>query len=200
MRCVHAFLGVLLLILISACDQTNDSPENFSIESKANEVLTEAEVTKEQFSVFSKTNNPNTNLDYDENNLEKIYFAGGCFWGVEAYFERIYGVYDVTSGYANGTGENPTYEDVIKGDEGFAETVEVLYDPERISLDELLTYFFKVIDPTMLNQQGNDIGIQYRTGIYYQHDSDASLIETAVEKEQKSYDEKIVTEVLPEQR
>lgn len=143
------------------------------------------------------TSNPNRRVDYSESHLEKIYFAGGCFWGVEAFFKRIYGVASTTSGYANGTGENPTYETVMTGEDNFVETVEVLYDPERISLHELLDYFFKVIDPTMKNQQGNDRGVQYRTGIYYINNNDVSILNDRVKKEQNNYEKQIVTEVLP---
>lgn len=94
-------------------------------------------------------------------------------------------------------GENPTYEDVVRGDRKFAETVEVKYDPERIQLSDLLTDFFKVINPTSVNQQGNDVGINYRTGIYYVNDSDASVINAIIAKQQQKYKKKIVTEVLP---
>ncbi len=143
------------------------------------------------------SSNPNDHVDFSGSELNNIYFAGGCFWGVEAYFSRIYGVYNVTSGYANGKGEDPSYEDVIIGDQGFAEAVHVEYDPELVSLSELLTYYFKVIDPTSLNRQGNDQGIQYRTGIYYEDEKDASVITMALEREQEQYDNPIVTEVLP---
>jgi len=132
-----------------------------------------------------------------ESELDKIYFAGGCFWGVEEYFSRINGVQDVTAGYANGTGEQPSYEEVIKGDRGFVEAVEVKYNPKHISLPELLTAFFKVIDPTLLNQQGNDVGIQYRTGVYFENEDDATAINAAIETEQVKYNKPIVTETLP---
>ncbi|MET1175706.1 peptide-methionine (R)-S-oxide reductase MsrB [Paenibacillus amylolyticus] len=132
-----------------------------------------------------------------EENLSNLYLAGGCFWGVEAYMARIPGVQDVTSGYANGEGKNPTYEDVIRGDQGFAETVHVKYDPQQVSLQKLLESYFRVIDPTSLNKQGNDRGVQYRTGIYYTLPEDAKIIEQAVEAEQEKYDQPIVTEVMP---
>lgn len=141
--------------------------------------------------------NPNADVDYSKSDLKKVYLAGGCFWGVEAYMARIYGVQDAVSGYANGTGENPSYEDVIKGDRGFAETVEVTYDPELVPLDKVLTEFFKVIDPTSVNQQGNDRGIQYRSGVYYSDDSEKSVVEAVIAKEQEKYNKDIVTEVLP---
>ena len=89
---------------------------------------------------------------------------------------RVNGVADVISGYANGKTENPTYEEVCSGKTGHAETVHVYYDPERVALKELLTSYFKIIDPTILNRQGNDTGSQYRTGIYYQDQEDLTII------------------------
>ena len=110
---------------------------------------------------------------------------------------RIYGVYDVTSGYANGNIDNPTYEEVCTGKTNFAETVHVLYDPERVSLETLLTSFFKVVDPTSKNKQGNDVGDQYRSGIYYKDEMDKIVIDNVVKNQQKKYTSKIYTEVLP---
>lgn len=108
-----------------------------------------------------------TPVVYKEEDLETIYLAGGCFWGVDEYFDRIDGVVDVVSGYANGITENPTYEEVISANTGHAETVSVTYDSSKIDLTDILLYYFKVVDPTTLNRQGNDVGTQYRTGIYY---------------------------------
>ncbi len=141
--------------------------------------------------------NPNKDLEFDTGTLDEIWFAGGCFWGVEAYMARVYGVYDVTSGYANGNTENPTYEDVTRRDSGHAETVHVRYDPERVDLEKLLSHYFTIIDPTLLNQQGNDRGEQYRTGVYYQDEADRAIIEQAIAAEKDKYDEPIVTEVEP---
>lgn len=132
-----------------------------------------------------------------DSEVRDLYLAGGCFWGMEAYMSRIAGVYDVTSGYANGEGENPTYKDVVRGNRGFAETVHVEYDPKQVTLKKLLADYFKVIDPTSVNKQGNDQGVQYRTGIYYTDDKDAETIREAVTREQQKYDKPIVTEVLP---
>ncbi|NBC70582.1 peptide-methionine (R)-S-oxide reductase MsrB [Paenibacillus sacheonensis] len=145
----------------------------------------------------TRSPNPNDKVDYSQSHLQTIYLAGGCFWGIEAYVSRIYGVQDVTVGYANGTGADPTYDDVVQGDRGFAETAEVKYDPDRLPLADLLTDFFKVINPTSVNRQGNDAGINYRTGIYYKQDSDLPVINAVVAKEQAKYTKKIVTEVLP---
>lgn len=141
--------------------------------------------------------NPNIGLEFNEADLKDIYLAGGCFWGLEAYMARIYGVYDVTSGYANGNTENPKYEDLIYKNSGHAETVHVRYDPERVDLETLLIYYFRVIDPTSLNKQGNDRGIQYRTGIYYLEADELPIIQKQITLEQEQYDDPIVVEVEP---
>ncbi len=127
-------------------------------------------------------------------NTKEIYLAGGCFWGVEAYFERIPGVMDVVSGYANGNTRNPSYEQVIYMGTGHAETVKVVYDPERVDLETLLRHFFRIIDPTSLNRQGNDRGTQYRTGIYYTEEADAPLITAALQREQGKWQQPLVVE------
>jgi len=141
--------------------------------------------------------NPNIGIDYKGVKLDEVWLAGGCFWGVEAYMARIPGVADVTVGYANGKTENPTYEDVCRRNSGHAETVHILYDPKRVSLNVLLERFFKIINPTSLNKQGNDVGSQYRSGIYYKNKKDLEIIKEAIQKEQKNHTKPIVTEVLP---
>ena len=140
----------------------------------------------------------NTNTNGKTNAAErKIYLAGGCFWGVEAYFERIPGVVDAVSGYANGNTENPSYEDLIYRNSGHAETVEVAYDPAQVSLNELLRHYFRIINPVSLNRQGNDVGSQYRTGIYYTDEADLPTIEARIAAEQENYEKKIAVEVKP---
>ncbi len=129
--------------------------------------------------------------------LREIYFAGGCFWGVEAYFERLPGVINVLSGYANGRTEHPTYEQVIYADTGHAETIQVRYDPSQISLDDLLWHFFRIIDPTTLNRQGNDVGTQYRSGIYTTHAQDRAQVAYALSLLQQQYDVPVVIENEP---
>src|SRR5690554_7362447 len=104
--------------------------------------------------------------------MREIALAGGCFWGVDEFFSRKEGVISTKSGYSNGHKANPTYEEVCTGTTGHAETVLITYDEEKISLETILLKFFKVIDPTSLNKQGNDIGTQYRTGIYFIHSED----------------------------
>lgn len=141
--------------------------------------------------------NPNTGINYEKRELNEIWVAGGCFWSVEAYMSRIYGVADVTVGYANGSTDNPTYEDVCYRNSGHAETAYVRYDPERTDLKTLLQYYFKSIDPTLKDRQANDRGTQYRTGIYYRNEDDLPVILEVMEQVQKQYDKPVVTEVLP---
>ncbi|MCP1659144.1 methionine-R-sulfoxide reductase/methionine-S-sulfoxide reductase [Neisseria perflava] len=123
-----------------------------------------------------------------------IYLAGGCFWGVEAYFRRISGVISAVSGYANGRTAHPSYEDVCRRHTGHAETVAVTFDDDKISLNNILRHYFRLIDPTVRNRQGNDIGEQYRTGIYYTAPADAPVITAALENLQQQYDRPIVVE------
>ncbi len=133
----------------------------------------------------------------EKQNLNAIYLAGGCFWGLEEYFQRMDGVYDVASGYANGNTENPTYEQVLYDGTGHAETVRVLYDPLKISLSQLLEKYFQVINPVSINKQGNDVGSQYRTGIYYTDDADIETINAQMEKVALDYTEPLAVEVEP---
>ena len=126
-----------------------------------------------------------------------IYFAGGCFWGTEHFFKQINGVVATEVGYANGHTENPTYKDVCTDKTGFAETVRVSYDTERVSLRFLIDMYFHAIDPTSLNQQGHDRGTQYRTGIYYTDASDLPIIDSVYEEKQKECSEEFVVELLP---
>jgi peptide-methionine (S)-S-oxide reductase len=101
-------------------------------------------------------------------NLQTITLGGGCFWCTEAVFDRVRGITDVESGYTNGHAVNPTYEQICQGDTGHAEVVRLTFDADEISLQEVLEIFFHTHDPTTLNRQGNDVGTQYRSGIYYE--------------------------------
>ena len=126
-----------------------------------------------------------------------IYLAGGCFWGVEKYFRLIGGVVDVEVGYANGHTENPTYEQVCKGDTGFAEVVRVVYNPKQIDLNQILEKFYNIVDPTTKDRQGPDIGDQYRPGIYFVNADDEATIKNSLENLQKSFKMPVVIENLP---
>jgi len=126
---------------------------------------------------------------------KEIHLAGGCFWGLEAYMQKLNGVEDAISGYANGKTENPTYKDLHTS--GHAETVKVIYKPEIISLEDLLTHYLRVVNPVSVNKQGNDIGTQYRSGIYYTDKNDKKVIDNILKKEQTKYDKPIAIEVLP---
>ena len=118
-------------------------------------------------------------------NKKTIYLAGGCFWGVEGYFQRINGVVNTETGYANGKTNDTDYENI--GITDHAETVKVEYDYSKISLEEILLHYFRIIDPTSVNKQGNDIGRQYRTGIYYEKDEDEEIIKKVMDFESKKY-------------
>lgn len=129
--------------------------------------------------------------------MKTIYLAGGCFWGVEDYFQRTYGVSDVISGYANGKTENPTYEQVCYEGSDHAETVKIVYDPALVSLEYLLYRYMSIIDPTSLNRQGNDAGRQYRTGIYYESEDDRAIAREVLDRTARHYHRPLVVELLP---
>ncbi len=130
---------------------------------------------------------------------EVAILAAGCFWGVEEILRGIDGVTDTEVGYTGGTLQNPTYEDVIRGDTEHAEAIQITFDPERISYEELLDYFFRLHDPTTKNKQGNDRGTQYRSAIFYQNDEQKAItleVKDRVDSSGKWHDP-VVTEVVP---
>ena len=131
--------------------------------------------------------------------MKEIYFAGGCFWGVEHFFKQVHGVTETEAGFANGNSKlkNPSYELVSTDRTGYVETVRVKYDPEVADLGLLLDLYFKAIDPTSLNKQGNDRGTRYRTGIYYTDKADLPAIDKRYKEEQKKYNRPLVVEIAP---
>jgi peptide-methionine (S)-S-oxide reductase len=131
--------------------------------------------------------------------LKQATFGGGCFWCVEAIFQRLEGVEKVVSGYSGGTVDNPTYEQVCSGSTGHAEVVQITYDPAKVSYDELLEVFWKTHDPTTLNRQGNDVGTQYRSVIFYHDEDQKKLAEAYKAKldEEDIWSRPIVTEIVP---
>jgi peptide-methionine (S)-S-oxide reductase len=129
--------------------------------------------------------------------IEKIVLGGGCFWCLEAVFVNVKGVQSVLSGYAGGARKNPSYEQVCSGATGHAEVVEIRYDDEVITLDELLEIFWEIHDPTTLNAQGADIGTQYRSVVYYEDEKQKRIIEDSIKQASSHFRDKIVTEVSP---
>lgn len=130
--------------------------------------------------------------------MEKIiYLAGGCFWGTQKYLDQIKGVVRTQVGFANGTTEAPSYEQVCHENTGHAETVCTVYDDAQISLAQLLQYYFQAINPTSINCQGEDKGSQYRTGIYYTDPADKTVIRQQLDELAKRYDKPIAVECLP---
>ena len=127
--------------------------------------------------------------------MAEIYLAGGCFWGLEEYFSRIEGVKKTTVGYANGQVESTNYQLIHQTDH--AETVHLIYDEKRVSLREILLYYFRVIDPLSVNKQGNDVGRQYRTGVYYTDEGDKAVIEQVFAEQEKQLGQKIAVELEP---
>lgn len=151
-------------------------------------------------SLFScgESGHANNNRQHmDNKDLKTIYLAGGCFWGVEKYLSMIPGVKETEAGYANGSTPSPTYEDVCRKGTGHAETVKVTFDPEEISLPFLLEQYYAVIDPLSVNRQGNDEGIQYRTGIYYTDEKDKPIIEASLKRLQQHFKHPLSIEAQP---
>jgi len=138
-------------------------------------------------------------LTMNDTNLELATFGAGCFWCVEAIFQRIDGVEKVVSGYAGGHVKNPTYKEVCQGTTGHAEVCQLSYDPSKVSFDELLEVFWQTHDPTTLNQQGNDVGTQYRSAVFY-HNSEQKELAKKYKKEldaSGAFKNPIVTEIVP---
>ena len=132
-----------------------------------------------------------------EENRAEIYLAGGCFWGTEHFIKQIHGVIDTQVGYANGSTSCPTYEDVCRHGTGHAETVKVVYNKAIAPLEFILDLYFKTIDPASFNRQGNDVGTQYRTGIYYTEEADLAAIRVSVTALEKRMGTAALIEVLP---
>lgn len=129
--------------------------------------------------------------------IKSIYFAGGCFWGTEHFFKQIEGVTFTETGYANGSTPDPTYRQVYTDTTGYAETVHVEYDNDVIDLEFLVRMFFRAIDPTSLNRQGEDVGTRYRTGIYYTDAEELPCIKKIYDEIGRQYESPIVVELEP---
>ena len=134
---------------------------------------------------------------YNKIMLSKATIAGGCFWCTEAVFSKLKGVISVTPGYSGGDRKNPTYQEVCSGETGHAEVIQIEFDPDKISYKDLLYFFLKTHDPTQVNGQGNDIGTQYRSVIFYHDDKQKKEAEESKSEAQKLFKEPIVTEIIP---
>jgi peptide-methionine (S)-S-oxide reductase len=129
--------------------------------------------------------------------MKEIVVAGGCFWGVEEFFRRSIGIVETQVGYAQGHKENATYQEVCTSTTGHTEVVKLTYNEEEITLTKILELLFRIINPTSLNRQGNDVGPQYRTGVYYFDEADKDVIKSFIALQQPKYERKILVEVEP---
>ncbi len=129
--------------------------------------------------------------------MSEIYFAGGCFWGIQAAFDTVKGVLETEVGYMGGKTTQPTYEQVCSGTTGHAETVKIIYDEDMVSVEELAEIFFTIHDPTLLNRQGPDVGTQYRSAVFYTTDKQKQAILKVMDKVQPYFEAPIVTEIVP---
>jgi methionine-S-sulfoxide reductase len=130
--------------------------------------------------------------------MEKIILAGGCFWGVEAYFKRLKGVVKTKVGYAGGNKENPTYEEVCTGTTGHLEAVYIEYDDDIINLEKILKHYFDIIDPFSVDRQGGDTGPQYATGIFYNNEKQYEIIKKMIQEIEDNANKKVATKILKE--
>jgi peptide-methionine (S)-S-oxide reductase len=149
--------------------------------------------------IKSETQKDGKNIMEQNTKLEKATFGEGCFWCSQAIFERVKGVKSVYAGYSGGTTEDPNYEEVCTGRTGYAEVVQITFDPKEVSYDELLKIFWKTHDPTTLNRQGNDVGTQYRSVIFYHNDEQKEKAEHYKKAldESGAYSDPIVTQIVP---
>ena len=157
--------------------------------------VTTLSCNKAKIQTAKENNTKETNME--GKNIKEIYFAGGCFWGTEHLFQLIRGVVATEVGYANGKIKNPTYEQVISHTTGFTEAVKVKYDADQVDLPLLINIFFKSIDPTTIDKQGNDRGDNYRSGIYSTDPETETIVKTEVTKLAKNYKKPVVVETIP---
>ena len=149
------------------------------------------------YNCLGNNNNDLKSLDMQNEHLDTIYFGAGCFWCVEAIFQQVNGIEEVTPGYCGGTTKNPTYNEVCSGKTGHAEVAKIVFNPSIVDLAHLLEVFWKTHDPTTLNRQGNDIGTQYRSAIFFVNDSHKDEVLKFKDEliSEKVWDQPIVTQV-----
>ena len=162
-------------------------------------IITAAATSCAQKRTDYASNKANLQTQIKSTNMDTATFGAGCFWCVEAQFQLLDGVISVTSGFAGGTIKNPSYKEVFTGRTGHAEVCQIIFDPTKISYDEMLAAFWKTHDPTQLNRQGNDEGTQYRSVIFYHNEKQKQLAEKYKKElnDSKAWDKPIVTEISP---
>ena len=174
----HLILNCIVIISLASCAQTGNNVGN---------------------NPDQKNLKTNKNSIMNSNTLDTITLAGGCFWCTEAVYQQLKGVVSVTSGYTGGKISNPTYREVCSGLTGHAECANIVYDSSVVSLQDILEVFFTVHDPTTLNRQGNDVGTQYRSGIFYHNEQQKLIAEKIINELNASgaFENIVVTEVTP---
>jgi peptide-methionine (S)-S-oxide reductase len=175
-------------MMIESDDKMMKSEDNMMKESEDKMMKSEDNMMKSEDAMMKS--------ESDQGKFAKATFAGGCFWCMEPPFDKLEGVISTTSGYTGGQKENPTYEEVSAGGTGHAESVQVVYDPTKVSYEDLLNVFWKNIDPTVKDQQFCDHGNQYRTAIFYYSDEQKQLAEASKEKVAERFDN-VYTEIVP---
>jgi peptide-methionine (S)-S-oxide reductase len=177
--------AIIAVTAFSSCAQK--TPATNKLTNNNNTIMNNASTATTNDAILTATGN------------DTATFANGCFWCTEAIFEELEGVISATSGYTGGTVVNPTYKQVCTGQTGHAECLQIVYDPKKISFDELLEVFWETHDPTTLNQQGADIGTQYRSGVFYHNEEQKQKAEKYKAELDKSgaFDKPIVTEITP---
>jgi peptide-methionine (S)-S-oxide reductase len=158
-------------------------------------LLLSALVSCEPKKIMTAADKQPATLPADPAGSESITVGAGCFWCIEAAYRRIDGVYSATSGYMGGSFENPTYEQVCNGTTGHAEVVHIVFDPKKLPLDKVLSWFWELHDPTTLNRQGNDAGTQYRSAVFYTTEAQKKVIEASISEAKVDFSDPIVTEV-----
>lgn len=153
--------------------------------------------TAPAFSQAPKMNTDKAASSSATNPMQLATLGGGCFWCVEAIFQRIHGVKSVTSGYSGGPSENPTYDEVCTGETGHAEVIQIEFDPAQVSYEKILEVFWLAHDPTTLNRQGNDVGTQYRSVIFYHSEAQKQAAEKSKQHAAAEFSKAIVTQIVP---
>ena len=201
-RKLEIVLAFLVILILAGCRPASQAGrEKDTAKENAQAAQPEEDGKKEEAAVSEterkeETSGMEEGTEEAEVSVRTIYLAGGCFWGSQKFFDQFSGVISTEVGYANGSMENPSYQEVCHGS-GHAETVKIEYDENKISTQKLLEYYFMTIDPTSVNHQGGDWGEQYRTGIYYEDEDLLPAIQEAYDAEKEAIGKELAVEVMP---